>query len=54
MDFYQKYFVKHHRYPSKLFSDILSEKKKKKKFSDTSLARLGKNMSIAMKNLTKS
>ena len=51
MDFHGEQLVKHHRHPSKLLSNILN---KAKIFSDISLLRLGKNMSIALQNMTES
>ena len=43
--------MKHHRHPSKVLPNILS---KKNIFSDISMPRPGKNMSIAMQNMTES
>ena len=51
MDFHGEQLVKHQRHPSKLLSNILN---KGKIFSDISLLRLGKNMSIALQNMTES
>ena len=45
--------MKHRRHPSKLLSNFLS-KKLYLVFNDISLPRLGKNMSIALQNMTKS
>ena len=45
--------MKHRRHPSKLLSNFLN-KKLYLVFSDISLPRLGKNMSIALQNMTKS
>ena len=43
----------HYRHPSKLLSNVL-KKKMYLVFSDISLPRLGKNMSIALQNITES
>ena len=43
----------HYRHPSKLLSNVL-KKKMYLVFSDISLPRLGKNMSIALQNMTES